>query len=129
MSELWTSVRVAERLREAADTLALLPAKHPGRHLTSAWPDIVRSFNDLKYFTDPGRVRLAPAAAAIDRMDEVLLDWLPRLPGEEVKLIWGWMAKLPAEMTARRFGISKSTLHRRRVAVFRRLAILLNVKK
>jgi hypothetical protein len=129
MSEAWTSLRVAERLREAADTLALLPNPHAGRRLTSAWPDIVRSFKELRPFTDPAKPRVTPAAAAIDRMDEVLLDWLPRLPGEEVKLIWGWMAKLPAEATARRFGISRSTLHRRRLAVFHRLAILLNAKK
>lgn len=130
MGEVWTALLVADRLREAAETLGRLPHNHPGRRMSSSWPDIVRSFKDLKGFTDPARPRIAPSASAIDRMDEVILRWLPRLTGvgdgEEVKLLWSWMAKIPAEHTARKLGLSRSTLNRRRGAALKKLAVLLN---
>lgn len=130
MVEVWTALLVADRLREAAETLGRLPLNHPGRRMSSSWPDIVRSFKDLKGFTDPARPRIAPSAQAIDRMDEVILRWLPRLTGEgageEVKLLWTWMAKIPAEHTARKLGMSRSTLTRRRGAALKKLAVLLN---
>ena len=126
MSEVWTAIMIADRLREAAETLARLPAHHPGRRMTSSWPEVVRSFKDLKKFTDSGPPRVLPSAQAIDRMDEVILRWLPKLPGDEVKLLWGWMAKIPTEAVARAFGISRSTLARRRAAALKKLAFLLN---
>jgi hypothetical protein len=130
MRGLWTALLVADRLREAAETLARLPLNHPGRQMSSSWPDIVRSFKELKRYTDPGRPRIAPSAAAIDRMDEVILRWLPRLTGEgageDVRLLWSWMGKIPAEHLARKLGISRSTLNRRRGAALKKLAVLLN---
>lgn len=130
MGEMWTALMVADRLREAAETLGRLPFNHPGRRMSSSWPDIVRSFKDLKGFTDPARPRMAPSAAAIDRMDEVILRWLPRLTGEgageDVKLLWTWMAKIPSEHMARKLGVSRSTLSRRRSAALKKLAVLLN---
>ena len=45
--EAWTAVLVADRLREAAETLWRLPAHHPGRRVSSSWPEIVRSFKEL----------------------------------------------------------------------------------
>jgi len=84
----------------------------------------------LKGFTDPARSRIVPSAPAIDRMDEVILRWLPRLcgggAGEDVKLLWSWMAKIPAERTAQKLGLSRSTLNRRRSAILKKLAVLLN---
>jgi len=124
----WTALVVAGRLREAADTLRRLPLDHPGRRMTSSWPDIVRSFKDLRRPGLDGPTRVAPSAPAIDRMDEVLLEWLPWLEGEEVKILWGWMANIPAAPVARRLGISRSTLHRRRAAILKKLAVLLNAR-
>lgn len=134
MVVLWTVETVAKRLREAAETLARLPLNHPGRRLTSSWPDIVRSFKDVKGMTDPGRPRLIPSPAAIDRMDEVIVRWLPRLTAthaepssaEDVRLLWSWMARIPAERTAQLLGLSRSTLIRRRKAILAKLADLLN---
>ena len=129
MTELWTAVMIADRLREAAETLWRLPAHHPGRRVSSSWPEIVRSFKELKGFSDPAPTRLAPGARAIDRMDEVLMTWLPRLDGAEVKILWSWMAKIPTEHTARKLGISRSTLNRRRSASLKKLAVLLNCQR
>lgn len=130
MGDVWTALLVADRLREAAETLGRLPLNHPGRQMTSSWPDIVRSFKDLKGFTDPARPRIAPSAQAIDRMDEVIVRWLPWLAteggGEDVKLLWSWMAKIPSEHAARKLGISRSTLNRRRGGALKKLAVFLN---
>ena len=127
-AQKWTALAVAERLREAAETLARLPFNHPGRRLTSSWPEIVRCFKDFRRPGVDGPSRVIPSAAAIDRMDEVLLDWLPRLEGAEVKILWGFMARLPAEAVARRLGVSRSTLHRRRSAALGKLAVLLSAR-
>ncbi len=126
MADLWTAILVADRLREAAETLWRLPAHHPGRRVSSSWPEIVRSFKELKGFSDPAPTKPVPTARAIDRMDEVLMAWLPRLEGGEVKILWSWMARIPAELTARKLGLSRSTLNRRRSAALKKLAILLN---
>lgn len=130
MVDVWTALQVADRLREAAETLARLPLNHSGRQMTSSWPDIVRSFKELKGFTDPARPRIAPSAQSIDRMDEVIVRWLPWLAteggGDDVKLLWSWMAKIPSEHTARKLGISRSTLNRRRGGALKKLAVLLN---
>jgi predicted DNA-binding protein (UPF0251 family) len=126
MKDIWTSLGIADRLREAAETLWRLPAHHPGRRIGSSWPDIVRSFKDLRGFSDSAPTRMVPSPAAIDRMDEVLLDWLPRLEGDEVKILWSWMVRIPGEHAARKLGISRSTLNRRRMGALRKLAVLLN---
>lgn len=126
---LWTSMTVAERLREAAETLARLPLAHPGRHLTSSWPDIVRNFKDFRRPGLDGPTRVAPLPQAIDRMDEVLMHWLRLLDFDEVRILWAWMANLPAPGVARRLGISRSTLHRRRWAALKKLAVLLNARR
>ena len=43
MSNKWTSIIVADRITEAAETLKRLPNHHPGRKYKGAWPEFVRT--------------------------------------------------------------------------------------
>lgn len=123
---IWTSVLVADRLREAAETLKRLPDYRPGRIYRGAWPDILRNPREAYGYTpleaNPG----PPSARAITGMDEVVLDWMALLTANEVKILWGWALGVPAQAVAARFRVHRATIHRRRIAGFRKLAIRLN---
>lgn len=121
----WTSLLVADRLREAGETLKLLPLKHPGRKFTSSWPEFV---SQASQYMDHGDTRATPSARAIDRMDEVIMDWLGILEREEVQVIWSWVCAVPARLVAHRMGIHRATLHRRRIAALKKISIVLNAK-
>ena len=121
----WTSLLVADRLREAGETLKMLPSKHPGRKLSSSWPEFV---SQASQYMNHGDTKVSPNARAIDRMDEVIMDWLGILDREEVQVIWSWVCSVPARMVAHRMGIHRATLHRRRIAALKKISIVLNAK-
>jgi hypothetical protein len=125
-TEKWTSIIVADRIREAAETLKSLPNHHPGKILGSSWPDYA---GNLKHsYTDLDREHQSsvPSGLAIDRMDEVLMDWIGWLNQEEIKVIWSWVLGAPAQAVAKRLGIHRSTLHRKRLGTLKKLAVYLN---
>ena len=62
----WTSLLVADRLREAGETLDLLPLKHPCRKFTSSWPALV---SQASQYMDHGDTRVFP-------MPEPLIVWM-----------------------------------------------------
>lgn len=87
----YTSGQIAERVREAHDTLKRLPREVIApAGLASHWPDIVRDTRDAYGYTK-SRMRLgAPDSKAIDRMHEVF-DWLMRFFQEqpaEARILW-----------------------------------------
>ena len=88
--DIWTPEDVRLRLEEAGQTLMALPVPKGAfpRDDRSNWPDVVRGYEDAfaaligasdsmkgDFAEDRNRVRLAPGAAVIGRMDEAL-DWL-----------------------------------------------------
>lgn len=92
-SEIWAPEDVRLRLEEAGRTLMSLPVPKGAfpRDARSNWPDVVRGYEDAfaaligasdaqkgDFAEGYNRVRLAPSAAAVGRMDEAL-DWLWRI--------------------------------------------------
>jgi Domain of unknown function (DUF6362) len=100
----WTATLVADRVAEAADTLARLPDERV-RGLYGLWPKLVGA---------PCR-HARPAAAApeaIDRMDEAL-GWLMWLDPGERQLVWLRAEGLPWKWITHRFGIGRTTAWQR----------------
>ena len=126
MSEKWTSVMVAGRIREAAETLKRLPDAHSGRRLSSSWPDVVLNPQEAYGYTPAGDDPTPPAAGAIDRMDEVLIKWIGWLDREEVRILWSWVLGAPVWLVSRRMGLHRGTVHRKRIATLRKIAVYLN---
>ena len=122
----WTAILVADRIREAAETLKRLPNHHPGRRYRGAWPDILRNPNEAYGYSPLDPRPAAPSAGAIDRMDEVVLEWMKHLESNDVKLLWSWALGVPARAMAARLRIHRATVHRRRLAAMKRLAVVLN---
>jgi hypothetical protein len=118
----WTPQAVAERLAEAADVLDRLPERRaPG--LYSLWPLPPAVLNG-----DPARTRpAAPAPAAIDTLDEVLV-WLAWLEPEERHLVWLRAEGLPWKWITRRLGIGRTTAWQRWTMAVLKIAIRLNVR-
>jgi len=92
-TQIWTPEDVRLRLEEAGRTLMSLPLPKGAfpRDDRSNWPDIVRGYEDAfaaligasesvkgDFADGHNRVRVAPGAAAVGRMDEAL-DWLWRI--------------------------------------------------
>lgn len=92
-TDIWTPEDVRLRLEEAGRTLMSLPLPKGAfpRDDRSNWPDVVRGYEDAfaaligasdgvkgDFADGHNRVRLAPGAAAVGRMDEAL-DWLWRI--------------------------------------------------
>lgn len=126
MNEKWTSLIVADRIREAAETLKRLPDHHPGKRYRCALPTPVRNPNEAYGYTPLEAPLGPPAASAIDRMDEVILDWMKWLESDEIKIIWSWVLGVPARIVGGRLGVHRSTVHRRRIGVLKKLAVFLN---
>lgn len=126
MSEKWTSILVADRVREAAETLKRLPDGHPGRRLSSSWPDVVLNPQEAYGYTPVEDDPTPPTAGAIDRMDEVLIKWIGWLNREEVRILWSWVLGVPVRLVSRRMGLHRGTVHRKRLATLRKIAVYLN---
>jgi Domain of unknown function (DUF6362) len=118
MSETgWTPELVAERLTEAADVLARLPAER-ARGFYDLWPQIVG---------EPFRCARPAAAApeAIDRMDESL-GWLCWLEADERQLIWLRAEGLPWKWITGRLGVGRTTAWQRWTTALLKISIQLN---
>lgn len=102
----WTVTLVEERLREAAETLRMLPAERP-RGLRSAMPAPIRSAQEA-YGWQEARVRPAPpSAAAIDRLDEVL-SWMAWLDEEQIRVVWARANNAPWRPLCERLGCGRT---------------------
>jgi len=126
MADQWTSLLVAERIKEAAETLRRLPRHHPGRKLTSSWPHALHGPIDAYGCNEFSSLTPPPSAAAIDRMDEVLITWVRWLTPEELRILWLWAMGVPATITAQRLKVHRTTVHRKKLAALKRIAVLLN---
>jgi Domain of unknown function (DUF6362) len=113
----WTPLLVAERLAEAADVLARLPAERVGG-LYDLWPRMVGA-------PCAGARPAAPAPEAIDRMDEAL-GWLCWLDPEERRLVWLRAEGLPWKRITYRLGIGRTTAWQRWTVALLKIATRLN---
>lgn len=126
VQQQWTSIKVAERVREAAETLRLLPDHHPGRRYRGAWPEYLRDPAEAYGYGTFEPRPAPPKAAAIDRMDEVVMDWMKLAEPEDIRFMWSWAVGVPAAAVGRRLQLHRSTVHRHRMAAFKKLAVALN---
>jgi hypothetical protein len=115
----WTSVLVAERLAEAADTLARLP-EHQASGRYHLWPRIVGAAG-----ADTG-LAAAPAPEAIDRMDEAL-GWLMWLEPEERRLVWLRAEGVPWKRISHRLGVGRTTAWQRWTTALLKIVVRLEV--
>jgi hypothetical protein len=113
----WTPLLVAERLAEAVDVLARLPAERVGG-LYDLWPRVVGA-------PCAGARPAAPAPEAIDRMDEAL-GWLCWLDPEERRLVWLRAEGLPWKRITYRLGIGRTTAWQRWTVALLKIATRLN---
>ena len=126
MAEPWTARRVAERLAEAADTLARLPEARV-RGCYSLWPPVVRSAR-AALGGGGGRLRpIPPLPEAIDRMDEALA-WLGWLEAEEARLVWLRAEGVPWKVLTARLGVGRTTAWHRWTVALLKLATRLNAQ-
>jgi hypothetical protein len=113
----WTPILVADRLAEAADTLARLPDERL-RGLYDLWPKLTGE--------RCGHARPAAAAPeAIDRMDEAL-GWLMWLEPEERQLVWLRAEGLPWKWITRRLGIGRTTAWQRWTTALLKIVVCLD---
>ena len=113
----WTATLVADRVAEAADTLARLPDQRVRGHY-DLWPKLIGA---------AGR-QAGPAAAspeAIDRMDEAL-GWLMWLEPEERQLVWLRAEGLPWKWITRRMGIGRTTAWQRWTTALLKIVVRLD---
>ena len=129
MSGTWTKAEVAERIGEAACVLRRLPVERGPMGHRSNMPEPIREWSDLVGRPDDGLTlgrAPAPDGKAIARMDEVLGHWMPMLDGELGRLVWMWASGYPRKAICNRFGIGRSTAHRRWLYALALIALRLN---
>lgn len=109
---------VWELLMEAADTLKRQPNRERGWLTASSrvhWPEMVREFDAGHQRQAAGCPRLLPAsAAAIDRMDEVLL-WLVHAAGakpqRDIGVLFGLACGVKVAFLRERYGCARRTVY------------------
>lgn len=107
----WTPKQVEDRLIEAADVLKRLPEQKVQGYF-SVWPEVVRSFADMVGQEPVPMRRPLPSAAAITSMEETLT-WVRFLEPIDGKLLWARAEGAPWKAICWRFGVTRSTAHRR----------------
>lgn len=107
----WTPALVEERLIEAAETMKRLPEVRVQGYYNS-WPTILREFSDRVGEAAAPLRRPPPSPAAITRMEEAL-SWLRWLEADDAKLMWMRAEGVRWKPICWRFGITRSTAHRR----------------
>jgi len=105
----WTSDRVAERFREAAETAHRLPAVRVQGYFNT-WPAIKREPWE-RYADDDRVLRFPPSPEAIDRMEETMR-WVLWLTEEERHLVWMRAEEWEWKDIARRFACNRTTAWR-----------------
>jgi hypothetical protein len=113
----WTPKLIAERLAEAADVLARLPAER-ARGFYGLWPRLLG---------EPCRCLrpAAPSPEAIDRTDQALV-WLMWLDPEERQLVWLRAEGLPWKRITHRLAIGRTTAWQRWTIALLKIATRLN---
>ena len=106
----WTSDRVAERFREAAETAHRLPAVRVQGYFNT-WPAIKREPWE-RYADDDRVLRFPPSPEAIDRMEETMR-WVLWLEEEQRHLVWMRAEEWEWKDIARRFACDRTTAWRR----------------
>jgi hypothetical protein len=117
---------VAERLKEAAETLKRLPDEKKYQ-MKSNWPDTIPVWGD--YGDKNTKSRLIPLSPeAIDRMDETLY-WLRWLDPGETKIAWAVACGVNRKVIGASLGVHRTTIWREWKAVIRKLTAIINFQQ
>ena len=81
----WTTVKVEDRLEEAARVFRLLPAVKPIGYF-NAWPEYIHSFAD-QVGQAPEALRPRPGPRQISEAEEALI-WLRWLEKDDARILW-----------------------------------------
>lgn len=114
-------LEIQDRIEEAAATLRFTPDKEmrffAAGHKT-CMPAIIRSYWEAYGLEPARRPRIAPSAAAISRMEEVILEWMPSLGREHpkaMKVAWLYFGmNIPTAKICRELGMVRRTVYRHR---------------
>jgi Domain of unknown function (DUF6362) len=115
----WSPGLVADRLAEAADVLARLPAER-ARGFYDLWPRIIGAS-----VASARPAAAAPSPEAIDRMDDAL-GWLCWLDADERQLVWLRAEGLPWKWITRWLGVGRTTAWQRWTAALLKVSVRLN---
>ncbi len=115
---------LAERFKEASDTLKRLPKGFLKPKMT-AWPDVVIDSFSLRGFGTESNRKGPPSPKAIDRMDECL-QWMLAMPKENRRLVWARACGIPWRRLEDMDGRSHVTLRKHHDYALEALARNLN---
>lgn len=126
----WQASQVADRLKEAAETLRAtsLGLRDRPRRLRANWPDVVKE--SLEYMWEHGNSghRSPPSPAAISRADESVV-WLLWAMPEERRILWGRACGIAWRRLEDLDGRSHTTLRKIRQSGLSRICETLNAQK
>jgi len=122
----WSETRVENRIIEAVDTLARVPAPTMRRRLTS-WPDYVHDAHEAYGCAGYRPPRSPVAPEAITRLDQTL-DWLRWLPRDAQHILWSRANGLSWRKIARFAGKAPNTCRAWYLAALRYIAARLNLQ-
>ena len=103
----WTESTIEERIHEAVDTLARVPAPTMRRRLSS-WPDYIHDSREACGYSGFRPPRSPAAPDAITRLDETL-GWLRWLPRDAQHILWSRASGLSWRKIARFAGKAPNT--------------------
>ncbi len=103
----WTESTIEERIHEAVDTLARVPAPTMRRRLSS-WPDYIPDSREAYGYSGFRPPRSPAAPDAITRLDETL-GWLRWLPRDAQHILWSRASGLSWPKIARFAGKAPNT--------------------
>lgn len=116
-------VEIAERLREAAQTLRRLRGHGlKPQALRTHWPAVVRSSADAYGYYDNVTREPTPSSEQVKRMDEAI-GWLLWLEDDERKIVWGRACGIPWRALEDRDGRSSMTLRKYRNEALEEIAL------
>ena len=132
----WTESSVEEWLREAAQTLRLLPDTEVQAGLRSGHPEVYQTAGDLfaaeverrksGLEVDKPRVRLTPAPGAIDRLGQVMGWFAPLADPQGVRVLWARANGFSWRKVGKRVGRGKDWVIARHGLILRTLTTNLN---
>lgn len=123
---IWSVEKVAEQLKEAAETSRRMPPVRAQGYWTS-WPEIIYSPNELMS-QEPKYRRQPPTPEEISRLYQTF-EWMPWVNTEERKIIGLRAKKVLWKTIAAKFKCHRSTVeHKWRVGL-NKIAMRLNEQK
>lgn len=110
---------VAERMREAASIMKLMP-RWQLMDIKASWPNFIHEMMDAYGWT-PAELKFdPPTGEAIDRMDEAMR-WLLWLDVRDRKIVWLRATGVSWVSMAKRYACHRATMHRKWAAAIAKI--------